>query len=208
MTAEEAIKNLSLAKQVEDMLGEFGGGVKNSYLSRSLAMAIDALQKQPCDDCISRQDAINANPSSFSHDHENDLISRQDAIDAVRQAYESDEMFDGYEYRLQELPSAQPEVAKDINVPSNDCISRQTAIEALYHVDEYNGRSVEAIRNLPSAEPKIGKWILSGGYWRCSGCKEKALLKLDKAKGNCKEYAPVRSIFCPNCGTKMEEVKE
>lgn len=91
---------------------------------------------------------------------------------------------------------------------SEDVISRQAAIEALYHVDEYNGRSVEAIRNLPSAEPKIGKWILSGGYWRRSECKEKALLKLDKAKGNCKEYAPVRSIFCPNCGTKMEDVKE
>ena len=38
-----------------------------------------------------------------------DLISRQAAIDAVKEAYENDEMFDGYEYRLQELPSAQPE---------------------------------------------------------------------------------------------------
>lgn len=37
----------------------------------------------------------------------------------------------------------------------NDLISRQAAIDALYHVDEYNGRSVEAIRNLPSAEPEI-----------------------------------------------------
>ena len=39
------------------------------------------------------------------------------------------------------------------NVYSDDIISRQ-AIDALYHVDEYNGRSVEAIRNLPSAEPE------------------------------------------------------
>lgn len=90
----------------------------------------------------------------------------------------------------------------------SDLISRQQAIDALYHVDEYNGRSVEAIRNLPSAEPKIGKWILSGGYWRCSECREKALLKLDKAKGGCREYEPVRSKHCPSCGTKMEEVKE
>lgn len=37
----------------------------------------------------------------------------------------------------------------------NDSINRQAAIDALYHVDEYNGRSVEAIRNLPSAEPEI-----------------------------------------------------
>lgn len=36
----------------------------------------------------------------------------------------------------------------------NDLISRQAALDALYHVDEYNGRSVEAIRNLPSAQPE------------------------------------------------------
>ena len=63
-------------------------------------------------DLISRQAKIDRNPSSFSHDHENDLISRQDAIDAVRKAYENDEMFDGYEYRLWELPSAQPEIIR------------------------------------------------------------------------------------------------
>ena len=37
----------------------------------------------------------------------------------------------------------------------NDLISRQAAIDALYNVDEYNGRSVEAIRNLSSAQ----RWI-------------------------------------------------
>lgn len=36
----------------------------------------------------------------------------------------------------------------------NDLISRQAAIDTLYHVNEYNGRSVEAIRNLPSAQPE------------------------------------------------------
>ena len=44
----------------------------------------------------------------------------------------------------------------------DELISRKTAIEALYHVDEYNGRSVEAIRNLPPAEPQI---------IRCKDCK-------------------------------------
>ena len=33
-----------------------------------------------------------------------------------------------------------------------DPIERQDAIDALYHVDEYNGRSIEAIRNLPPAQ--------------------------------------------------------
>ena len=36
----------------------------------------------------------------------------------------------------------------------DDLISRQAAIDALYHVDEYNGRSVEAIRKLPPAQPE------------------------------------------------------
>ena len=36
----------------------------------------------------------------------------------------------------------------------NDLISRQAAIDALYHVDEYNGRSVEAIRKLPPSQPE------------------------------------------------------
>ena len=40
----------------------------------------------------------------------------------------------------------------------NDLISRQAAIDALYNVDEYNGRSVEAIRNLPSEQPEQ-RWI-------------------------------------------------
>ena len=44
----------------------------------------------------------------------------------------------------------------------SDLISRQAAIDALYHVDEYNGRSVEAIRKLPPAQPEI---------IRCKDCK-------------------------------------
>lgn len=65
-------------------------------------------------------------------------------------------------------------------------------------------RVIDEIKKVITPQPKIGKWILSGGYWRCSECKEKALLKLDKAKGNCKEYMPIRSDFCPKCGAKME----
>lgn len=40
----------------------------------------------------------------------------------------------------------------------SDLIDRQAAIDALYHVDEYNGRSVEAIRKLsPAHEPLTDK---------------------------------------------------
>ena len=37
-------------------------------------------------------------------------------------------------------------------------IDRQAAIDALYSVDEYNPRSIKAIKDLPSAQPKP-QWI-------------------------------------------------
>lgn len=94
-----------------------------------------------------------------------------------------------------------------------DAISRQVAIGALREAENhafnsyYQGlkKAHKIIADLPpvTPKPKIGQWILSGGYWRCSKCKEKALLKLDKSKGNCREYMPVKSNFCPNCGKNM-----
>lgn len=36
-----------------------------------------------------------------------ELISLKEAIATVKEAYENDEMFDGYEYRLTELPSTE-----------------------------------------------------------------------------------------------------
>ena len=36
-----------------------------------------------------------------------DLISLEEAIEEVREAYEYEEMLDGYEYRLNELPSVE-----------------------------------------------------------------------------------------------------
>ena len=86
----------------------------------------------------------------------------------------------------------------------NDLISRQAAIDALYHVDEYNGRSVEAIRKLPPAqpEPKMGKWkrhYCEDGNpdgWQCDKCKEWYY------------FGQTLPNFCPNCGADMREVTE
>jgi DNA-directed RNA polymerase subunit RPC12/RpoP len=94
---------------------------------------------------------------------------------------------------------------------NDDLISRQAAIDALYHVDEYNGRSVEAIRNLPSARPERirGRWIYGedsiadcvDGY-RCDQCG--LFVPWDyqhKSIDYIKDYN-----FCPNCGADMREV--
>ncbi len=46
--------------------------------------------------------------------------------------------------------------------PMDDLISRQAAIDALYSVDEYNSRSVKAIKQLP---------LIQFDIVRCKDCK-------------------------------------
>lgn len=100
--------------------------------------------------------------------------------------------------------------------PCEDCISRQAAIDAAMkdvsdiRTHDFNAgatRAANRIENLPSVQParRKGKWILSGGKCRCSGCGEKAKYIFDKSKGGCNEYEPFKSDFCPNCGTDMRE---
>lgn len=100
-----------------------------------------------------------------------DLISRQAAIDAVsRGCYELRGVFAECEKNLNELPSVQPEFAKDKNVPSNDCVSRQAAIDCVCYDQEY---TIECLKKLPSAQPERekGTWIQNdNGTYSCSLC--------------------------------------
>lgn len=47
------------------------------------------------------------------------------------------------------------ELSTNLAEVGTDCISRQAAIDALYSVDEYNARSVKAIKELPPVQPKL-----------------------------------------------------
>lgn len=89
---------------------------------------------------------------------------------------------------------------------SDDLISRAAAIKALHHVDEYNGRSVEVIRNLPSAQPERekGNWVYGEDVYGIDG------YHCDK----CGFFVPWDYVhkfisyiedynFCPNCGADM-----
>ena len=105
-------------------------------------------------------------------------------------------------------------LAKDINVPVNDCISRQAAIDAIdklvstmsvcVSTDECRGmnwmkqRAIAAIRELPTAE-KVGRWIEVENKWggleiRCSECGEEV-----PRDG---WGIAMQSDYCPNCGAR------
>lgn len=95
----------------------------------------------------------------------------------------------------------------------DDCISRQAVINAIantcFWLSADNWEELTKCINSISPttpQPKIGHWILSDGYWRCSNCKGKALLKFDNFGIRTPEYIHVESNYCPNCGAKMEEV--
>lgn len=135
-----------------------------------------------------------------------DTISRQQTIDALMQEFKRIPTNSiRAKIVVENLPSAQPETNCS-EIPNNSgLISRQDAIDTLYHVDEYNMLSVKAIRNLPSAQPKpkIGQWIpdeiaaydMPNGKprgwvpWLCSEC------------GYCVGKHQTR--FCPDCGALM-----
>lgn len=63
------------------------------------------------------------------------------------------------------------------------------------------------INDVPTAdvqEVRHGKWILRGGWNRCSVCDGKALLKDTGGIGGLHEYDQVKSDICPYCGAKMD----
>lgn len=84
---------------------------------------------------------------------------------------------------INDVPSAQPEVAKDTNVPINDCINRQAAISAITGHSGVVDKSVakRILTQMPSAQPKI---------IRCQDCKHFIeLLDEKSAKKYGQEYA-------------------
>ena len=67
------------------------------------------------------------------------------------------------------------------------------AIDALYHVDEYNGRSVEAIRKLPSAQPEphwipCSERLPEDGLYLVTTSKGQTQVHVFSHNGNSEEY--------------------
>ena len=96
----------------------------------------------------------------------NDKISRQAALNIAhkliipgKEFHQNNQAIGNYMAELVKLPSAQP-VAKDINVPAKDCISRQWLMECVeegwikFDTEKDENRFVHLIRDIvPSAQP-------------------------------------------------------
>ena len=150
-----------------------------------------------------------------------DLISRQAVIDCYKkwQPYMSTKLLN-FEKELYCIPSVTPSYnsIKTALKPSEDCISRQDAIDATCaECSAYNCRYrdenvkhascdyVDRLKRIQSVQPKMGQWIMpqmDDGMSdpvvyqvRCSVCKwdvDPQIWYEDLAHG-----------FCPNCGAKM-----
>lgn len=175
MTKEEALNDWLL------FICKMAKGIK--VYEEALDIIIKVLQKESCDDVVSRQAALNSLMDN-THLEGYDLAEALDAIE-----------------NTDKLPSVQPQ-------PCEDCISREEMWMA-YHKMIDSGKTVDvydAIKNLPPVTPipKMGRWlpIEYDGYadgfpvwnkWECSEC---------GYEHNGDEES--LTAFCPNCGQKME----
>ena len=120
---------------------------------------------------------------------------------------------------LQDMPTAEPELANNspkVENGNGDLISRWAAIEALkamavplyedpvcediWERDRTLDNAIDAIRGLPTAEPRKGKWIVHDwtGLIVCDQCGFDAPMSTITGQ----QYG---SEYCQTCGAKMEE---
>lgn len=86
-----------------------------------------------------------------------------------------------------------------------DSISRQAAIDACHNYEDgkdayaYGYVVEERLKELPSAEPKTGKWKFTKFHsWECSQCKKNPTKGLGYVQSKDELFD-----FCPNCGADM-----
>lgn len=184
MTKETIIKSTLkylVKRQIEE--GSVGFAVDNDHDHDCCWDDVLAwIEAQPSEDAVSRE-AVKAliKRLSFKYYMEcGEYIGEDSREVTLINALKFEECFE-------DLPPVKPKY-------TDEEIDRAQAVEQAY---------VDKMVELAVAETKRpkGKWVLSGGYWRCSRCKEKALLKFDKSNGGCKEYMPIKSNYCPNCGS-------
>lgn len=89
----------------------------------------------------------------------------------------------------------------------SDLIDRESAYKVLteyyHHSTEKQHRALrEALKRVPSAEPKKGKWIDMGDFEQCSVCMTTHLKTIHTKYG---AVIWMKSDYCPYCGARMAD---
>ena len=196
----------------------------NDYI-QTLNKIMDWIEQEPCNDCISRKEALDICLANDGHGY----IWRQikslppatpEPCEDVSDINDGNiyECSCGYGWDKSKVvrhhfcPNCGRAVEPSYNSiktelkPCDDCISRQAAIDAF---KGWETVPVKALELLPSVNPaeKVGHWeweqepfTKNWGNWRCSECREIiTVCETDWAVINKPNYK-----YCPNCGAKME----
>lgn len=127
-----------------------------------------------------------------------ELLIKQDAVNLIDELnaisfYEANEHSRECYYDIRNAVIAMQPVAS-----CSDAISRQGLLDTIDRFCDLGKRQLkEIVRDLPPVTPKqrAGHWIECEDEVKCF-CSE------------CKEISDYPTKFCPNCGAKMEEMKE
>jgi DNA-directed RNA polymerase subunit RPC12/RpoP len=165
-------------------------------------LAINALEREPCTDAISRKAVLDA-ISSDRYDY-SALLEYVKQLSPVIPQYTDAEIQKMQELEQDEIQKAY-ELGKAEMQPCEDAISRQAVLEIIRkcHCEEWIkadiGAPIEALQSVTPAE-KVGQWVFVKGYegilYECTVCKDK------------NTHTTIRWNYCPHCGSRMmQEVK-
>jgi hypothetical protein len=159
-------------------------------------MAIEALEQQPCEDCISRKAVL---------DKLNKLIEVERLQGTDEMGY-GRERVNAYESMIFEIESKYLYPSVNPQQPCEDCINREEALNVVHKYFEHylklnDDICLDGLRSLPSVTPKekTGHWmkISPADIFECSKCGQNVMTS---------DICAYK--FCHGCGAKMVEPQE
>lgn len=159
-------------------------------------MILKALEQQPSEDCISREEVIKGLAN----------IAKAKAKSDAQKSMMGRCMF-----FVEQLPPVTPTPRTNLAETSQDCISRQAVIDyakdTCVDLDKYEDTEIfcDEIKALPPVTPQRpkGKWI--NKYYMASKVMFKRCSECDYEYSYDAETGISDANYCPNCGAEMED---